>query len=459
MSDLSRNLQAALELIRADATDGECRAPLGKLGAQLGVSARTMRRYVIRLEELGYLRIQRLPGQPSVYRLTAKGQRRWKFGFRIWNFGLGIGPFRNPQSETCPEPSRRACPEPSRRIHNPQSQTETPPIVTVGREEIFAALQASVAKKRPALLVGPPGIGKSHILRQFASDLGRKNGGAEVPSTLKGPQDPKGLSGAKEQEQRENSKSEIRNAALSSSKGPKCLYLERTTPIKLALLNLARFLHQDGILEVEGIEAGYMDWEDVARKLTRLRINELIGVVTESMGDRDYVLILDHLEAVTPTMLPQVDALMGVALVIGATDELKDSLWRLWWAFERIEVPPLSREQARELLWQVADRNKIENPQLFETRVLQQAGGNPLAIITMATKARTAELSAQEIRGLQHGAGTRYVPLTPVLLLVGALIVAARFVALGLDDRDMYILAGFGYAFFFFLRYFIYRAD
>jgi hypothetical protein len=202
-----------------------------------------------------------------------------------------------------------------------------------------------------------------------------------------------------------------------------------------------------------------MGWEDMTRKLTRLRINELSEIVTKSMRDRDYVLILDHLEAVTPTMLSHLDALMGVALVIGAADELKDSARRLWWTFERIEVPPLSREQARELLWQVADRNKIENPQLFETRVLQQAGGNPLAIITMATKARTAELSAQEIRGLQHGAGIRYVPLTPILLLVGASIVAARFLALGLDDRDLYILAGFGYAFFSFLRYFIYRVD
>ena len=44
-------------------------------------------------------------------------------------------------------------------------------------------------------------------------------------------------------------------------------------------------------------------------------------------------------------------------------------------------------------------------------------------------------------------------------MVIGALIIAARFVALGLNDRDLYVLAGLGYAFFFFLRYFIYRID
>jgi len=159
---------------------------------------------------------------------------------------------------------------------------------------------------------------------------------------------------------------------------------------------------------------------------------------------------------------------MDVAVVIAATDELKPSAQRLWWAFERVEVPPLPRHQARDLLWQVADRDRVANPQLFETRVLQQAGGNPLAIVTMAGKAspqgsdrdaHTATLSAQEIRGLRHGAGVRYVSLTPALMLIGALIVAARFVALGLNDRDLYVLAGLGYASFFFMRYFIYRID
>jgi hypothetical protein len=281
----------------------------------------------------------------------------------------------------------------------------------VGRQEILATLRENVAKRRPTLLVGPLGIGKSHILREFRA-------GAE-----------------------------------------RCLYLEHISPIKPALLNLAQLLHQGGALEVEGIEAKYMEWEDVRKRIAPRRINQLTELVMECMQDQDYILILDHLERVTPTMLPHLDALMGVALVIGAADELRSQAQRLWWAFERIEVPPLAKDEARRLLWQVAELDRVKNPQLFETRVLQQSGGNPLAIITMAARARTAALSDREIRGLQHGAGTRYVALTPILLILGALVVATRFVALGLNDRDLYVLAGLGYASFSILRYFVYRLD
>ena len=61
-------------------------------------------------------------------------------------------------------------------------------------------------------------------------------------------------------------------------------------------------------------------------------------------------------------------------------------------------------------------------------------------------------VALEAIRALQHGAGLRYLDLTPLLLLVAAGLVAARFVALGLDDRDLYILAGTLGALFFVVR-------
>jgi DNA-binding transcriptional ArsR family regulator len=394
MARLPQKLQAALDAVCASAAAGECSASLAELARPLGVSGRTMRRRLMRLEARGYLRIERLSGRPSVYRLTPKGQ--------------GLSGTRGFLRRLFARKSRGDSPL------LPCTSAPLPPsplAQTVGRQEILATLRENVAKRRPTLLVGPLGIGKSHILREFRA-------GAE-----------------------------------------RCLYLEHISPIKPALLNLAQLLHQGGALEVEGIEAKYMEWEDVRKRIAPRRINQLTELVMECMQDQDYILILDHLERVTPTMLPHLDALMGVALVIGAADELRSQAQRLWWAFERIEVPPLAKDEARRLLWQVAELDRVKNPQLFETRVLQQSGGNPLAIITMAARARTAALSDREIRGLQHGAGTRYVALTPILLILGALVVATRFVALGLNDRDLYVLAGLGYASFSILRYFVYRLD
>jgi len=418
VTGLPQHLQATLNTLHANANnDGECHMSLSELAQKRGISRRTLHRHISELETLGYLSIHSRPGQPSTYRLIPRGQ-----GFSGIT-GLLRHLFQGRQGAARPAGT---------------------PAITVGREEILSTLQENVIKGRHTLLVGPLGIGKSHILRQFATEM-TADGRPQTADT--------GSSGG----------------GQPSAVGGRCLYLEHVSPIKPALLSLAEMLHQDGALDVEGIEARYMEWEDVRKKIAPLRVNQLAGLVTkclvlsaertEGMKDQNYILVLDHLERVTPAMLPHLDALMGMAVVMGAADDLKPSAQRLWWAFERVEVPPLTREQARELLWQVTDRNRVAQPQLFETRVLQQAGGNPLAIITMAGKARTAELSAQEIRGLQHGAGTRYIPLTPALMLIGAVIVAARFAALGLNDRDLYVLAGLGYAFFFVMRYFIYRID
>ena len=436
MARLPSHLQATLDALQAKATDGVCQISLAELSQTLSVSQRTVRRRLRSLEELGYLHTQHVPGQPSIYRLTpgdqdsASSLSRRRSPFRSLSCFFRIP--RRPLSRIT-QPVRRLFTSGSQPATERWRNDKFASAQTVGRQDILNLLQENIAKERHSLLVGPLGIGKSHILRHLATDLSTMY--AERPTTNAGDVHP------------------------SSLVVGHCLYLEHISPLKPALMELARKLHKDGHLDVEGIEARYMEWEDVRKKLASLRVHQLANLVTTAMKDQGYVLLLDHLERVTPTMLPHLESLMHVALVIGATDELKATTQRLWWSFEHIEVPPLAHEEARQLLWQVADRSKIEHPQLFETRVLQQAKGNPLAIVTMAGKARTATLSVGEIRGLQHGAGTRYVSLTPLLLFLGALIVAVRFVALGLNDRDLYILAGLGYAFFFVLRHFIYRID
>lgn len=54
-------------------------------------------------------------------------------------------------------------------------------------------------------------------------------------------------------------------------------------------------------------------------------------------------------------------------------------------------------------------------------------------------------------------AGTRYIDHTPLLLAIGSVAVIARFLALGMEQRTLYVLAGIGIGLFVMVRFFIYR--
>jgi len=285
-----------------------------------------------------------------------------------------------------------------------------PDLLLIGREPELQRLRENVARGRHSLLFGKVGLGKSHLLRVLEREL------------------------------------------------PRSIYLEQIRPLRASLLALCQALHARGELGLPGLPPD-TPWAEGAKKLARLNIRELTDLLVQSLHDRGSVLILDQLEGLTPSMAPAMERLLAEALVLGATSQLKPALQKIWWAFDRIDLAPLTREEARELLWALADPAKISDAAMFENKVLAQANGNPYALVEMVKQvAGVRQVGPQAIRDLSHGAGVHYLDLTPVLLLVGAGILAARFVALGLHDRDLYIIAGSLGAVFFVVRYFLYRA-
>jgi hypothetical protein len=61
-----------------------------------------------------------------------------------------------------------------------------------------------------------------------------------------------------------------------------------------------------------------------------------------------------------------------------------------------------------------------------------------------------AEVEEQRPEDEEH-----YIDVTPVIFVIAAVVMAIRFVSLGLDDESLYILSGIGFAVFFGLRPFI----
>lgn len=63
----------------------------------------------------------------------------------------------------------------------------------------------------------------------------------------------------------------------------------------------------------------------------------------------------------------------------------------------------------------------------------------------------------RKIREMRHQAGVRYLDFTPVMIVSSALIIGTRYLAIGLGDTELYILAGMAAALFLSLRFFLFK--
>ena len=281
----------------------------------------------------------------------------------------------------------------------------------IGRTTELAQLRAHLASHHHTLVVGPVGIGKSALLRAAVENLGT------------------------------------------------VFVVPRILPLKPALLSVAHQLHTQGRLDLPDTDSQYLDWSEVQSQLTGPSAVELLERLIPLLAGQ--LLLVDDFDGITPTLARLLDPLFEATLIVGAltTVEMSPGLQRFFWHFRFLLLDPLSREEAREVLWTQTDRAALPDPHIFEQHALDEAGGNPLAIQELARQALRGPLrNPADIRQLHHEAGIHYIDLTPMLLIVGACAVVARFLALGLNDIGAYILAGSVGAFFLVGRYFIYRA-
>ncbi len=71
----------------------------------------------------------------------------------------------------------------------------------------------------------------------------------------------------------------------------------------------------------------------------------------------------------------------------------------------------------------------------------------------LAGTGRTAlERLGAEVEELQLEDEKRYIDMTPAIFVFAAVAMAVRYISLGLDDQDLYILAGIGFALMYGLR-------
>jgi len=325
------------------------------------------------------------------------------------------------------------------------------PIGLCGRDALVAQIVAEIQKGKHLVLAGPVGIGKSALLkaalRVIEPDPAEwRQFDAVEADAAEPPEAP-------------------------AERGPKdrvLVYLS-DHQAKGQFVEMARRLMEGGVLKPSALELAKrydtmpprsIDWKQIRRHVNRQSIRDLTQAIIPALyAHPGRVLIaVDDMTRLTPTQQAFWLAVFEHAQVVCCASERKNGLRKLWWKMKVVEVPALAPEASREIVRDYIARRGmlIESPDLYIGHVVKQAGGNPQAIFDMLEESsKEKRVDKRQIREMRHQAGVRYVDFTPVLIFGGALVIGARYLAIGLGDTALYVVAGMGAALFMGFRVFL----
>lgn len=271
----------------------------------------------------------------------------------------------------------------------------------LGREEVVDNLVAEIKKGKHVILTGPVGIGKSAVLWAALERVGKQID---------------------------------------------WLIMLRDHQAKGQFVDMARQMLALGLISAEeldlpvkfhGVPSSKIDWLEVKSQINRASMRDLTQAIIPALAraERKPLIAVDDLTTLTPTQMAFWLAIFDHAQIIGCASEKKSRIRKLWWKMKGIEIKPLPPEVIRAVVksYIQAKGILIESPDLYISHIVKQSGGVPQAIHDMLDESgKERIIDKRKVREMRHDAGVFYLDFTPMVMILGAVIVSMRYVGMGI---------------------------
>ncbi len=203
-----------------------------------------------------------------------------------------------------------------------------------------------------------------------------------------------------------------------------------------------------------------IEWKAIRNRVNRMSMRDLTQAIIPALARSEErpLIAVDDLTSLTPTQMAFWLAIFEHAQVVGCASEKKARVRKLWWKMKEIAVKPLPPETIREVVKRYIETQGvlIESPDQYISHVVKQSGGIPQAIYDMLDESSKERIiDKRKVREMRHEAGVQYLDFTPMVMILGALIVSMRYIGMGTGDKTLYIMGGMGAALFLTFRFFI----
>jgi hypothetical protein len=267
----------------------------------------------------------------------------------------------------------------------------------IGRKTELSKLTEYGDKKINTLILGPQGIGKSHLLDNY--NTGKI---LRIDDMTRG-------------------KKVLAGLVLE-------LYDQDKDAVIAAVYNN---ISKDGTALIERD-----DMSKIVMKDSEKRLFEVLKAITQPL---EYTIIIDRADYLTPTSIRILESIKNHFHVIAAARSIPVSKATWLSNFQKIEMKPLSRPESLEFIERLSKNfaSRIKDYEAYKNHIFDQTVGIPLFIIELCERFEKEEhIDFEILKEINHTAARPDVDMTmPLLLILGSLMIL-RYIGRELGDED-----------------------
>jgi hypothetical protein len=292
----------------------------------------------------------------------------------------------------------------------------------LGREQELRQIIENIHSGTHTLIVGEKGIGKSALIAQaLAVFLGRVR---KIDLSMR------------------LDSLEARRLRRKRLAGVTMFLIENASPLGDCLREIAEQIWRHQFLPMPDHLKSESDWIPVRRWFTGLGRVGQQDVIWGSLRRQSapILIVFDSLDRVTPAHQQFLEPLFSMATIVAASSRLNEAFHfkKVWSSFSRIDLQPLPKEIALELVNSLIDNHRIRpsDRELFVREVLKSSAGNPFHIRNIVWhSSRQRTLDEAEIRSYRRIEEGAYFNMGPIYIFGASIFTLYKILSIGMDSN------------------------
>ena len=263
----------------------------------------------------------------------------------------------------------------------------------VGRSKEIKKMTEAYDIKQNLILIGPQGVGKSHLLDRV--------------------------------------------------KGDKVIRLDDFKSVKTTLVSLTKSIALNH--NREGILSTFLESDDTVARVERKSIKFLIDCLMSMTNKNEFTLVISDLTDVTKTGVRAIEQLKNHFHIMTAARMVKIDYVSMLTNFERIDMEVLDRKECYHLISKqsVHIHDKIQDYFVFRDHIYEQSGGNPQFAIEMIDRySKMKVIDLETIRDSKHATALKDIDMSLIMVLALSSLMVLRYVGSEVGDSGAYRLLG-----------------